>query len=522
MLLVACANVANLFLAQGERARRETAVRLALGAARGRIAGELLARALLLALLGAAGALALATWGGNVLDELFLAGMELGARPRNGRLLLFLTVAAVGAATTSGLLPAMRTSRADLRRGLEGEGRGATGGGRLRRTLVGVQTALSALLLVGALLFVLSLRAALRLDLGFDHQRFLMVRLEAGEEEAEREEDAAVLYRAAEHALLGTPGVASVTSTVAIPFWSLYGLSARLPGEDSVPDGREVTVNAVGERYFATMGVPVLRGRGIERDDLVEGAAPVVVVSPSAASRLWPEEDALGKCLLVGRGATACARVVGIAAEHAGTSFSLESHSAAAASMAWVPLPVAGRTSPSALIVRAEGEASAATGAVRRTALDVPGVRYAEVEPLATFVDQRTRSWRLGATVFSLFGVLALGVAAVGLYSVLAYDVARRRREIGIRMALGARRGRVMGRVLGAALMTVAAGLTVALPLAAWGAGRMGSLLFDVSPREPTVFALAAGLLLLTGALAAAMPAWRATRVDPREALAEG
>lgn len=521
VLLVACANVANLFLAQGERLRRETAVRLALGAGQRRIAGELLARALLLALLGAASALALAMWGGNVLDDLFLAGMELGARPRNGRLLLFVVGAAIGAATLSGLLPALRAPGADLRHGLAGESRSTTGGGRLRRALVAVQAALSALLLVGALLFVLSLRSALRLDLGFDAERLVMVRVEA-----EEGEEAAGLYRAGEEALLRAPGVTSVTSTVAVPFELLYGISARLPDADSPPtspDGERLIVNAVGERFFETMGVPVLRGRAIERGDLTEGAEPVAVVSLSAARLLWPGQDPLGRCLVVGRGEAGCARVIGVAAEHAGTSFSLQSDPAAAAAMmAWVPLAVAGRAAPSALLVRLEGEAAAAVEGVRRRMLEVPGVRYAEVEPMPTFVDRQTRSWRLGATVFSLFGLVALAVAAVGLYGVLAHDVARRRREIGIRMALGARRSRVMGRVLLVALVTVGGGLAVALPVAAWGFGRLGSLLFQVSPREPVVFVLAAGLLLVTATLAAVVPAWRATRVDPREALAEG
>lgn len=519
VLLVACANVANLFLAQGERLRRETAVRLALGAGRRRITTELLARAVVLALLGAAGALALAAWGGGVLDELFLGGLELGTRPRNGRLLLFVGAAAMVAATLSGLLPALRAPGADLRWGLDGEGRSTTGRGALRRTLVAIQAALSAVLVVGALLFVMSLRAALRLDLGFDAERLVMVRIEA-----EEGEEPADLYRAGEEALLGASGVSSVTSTVAVPFVLLYGISARLPDADSPPtspDGR-LTVNAVGARFFETMGVPVLRGRPIEQGDLADGAEPVAVVSPAAARLLWPGQDPLGRCLIIGRGEAGCARVVGLAAEHAGTSFSLpDDPTAAAEMMAWVPLPVAGRASPSALLVRAQGKAGGAVEEVRRRMLTVGGVRYVEAEPLATFVDRQTRSWRLGATVFSLFGLIALAVAAVGLYGVLAYEVARRRREIGIRMALGARPGRVMGGVVLVALLTVGAGLAVALPTAAWGARRLGSLLFRVSPGEPMVFALAAGLLLATATLAAAVPAWRATRVDPREALAE-
>jgi len=510
VLLVACANVANLFLAQGEGMRREIAVRRALGAGRARITAELLARALLLTLLAAAGAAALASLGSGVLDGLFFSGMELGAPARTGRLLLFVAAAALLAAMLSGLLPALLSSGSDLRQGLRGEGRGATAGSGLRRTLVGVQAALSTLLLVGALLFVQSLRSALRIHLGFDYERLVTVRIEP-----DRGGDAAALYTAGEEALLRSPGVTSVASTVAVPFQLLYGLSARLPEGDPLPD---FTVNAVGPRYFATMGVPVLRGRPIERADLAEGADPVAVVSAAAAKRLWPGREALGQCLVVGRSQTACARVVGVAADHAGTSFSLGL--AAGRGMAWVPLSLAHK-SPFALLVRVKGDARLEVGAVRRTVLEVPGVRYSDVEPMDTFVDAQFRSWRLGAAVFSLFGLIALGVAAVGLYSVLAYEVARRRREIGIRMALGARRGRLVGRVLGAALITVVAGLAVALPVAAWGAGRLNALLFKVSPRDPAVFALAAGLLLATALSAAALPAWRSTRVDPKEALME-
>jgi hypothetical protein len=283
-------------------------------------------------------------------------------------------------------------------------------------------------------------------------------------------------------------------------------------------------VNAVGARFFKTMGVRVLRGRGIERGDLAEGAEPVAVVSPAAAKLLWPDHsspgstalDPMGRCLAVRQ--VECARVVGVAAEHSGTSFALGLE-ADAPGMAWVPMSVAGRAAPSALLVRVEGGAPSAVASLRRRILAVPGVRYAEVEPMGTFVDRQFRTWRLGSTVFSLFGLIALGVAAVGLYSVLTYEVARRRREIGIRMALGAHPRRLVGRVLGSALLTVVAGLAVALPVAAWAAGRLGSLLYGVSPRDPVVFTFAAGFLLVVAVSAAALPAWRATRVDPREAL---
>lgn len=516
VLLVACTNVANLFLAQGERVRRETAVRRALGAGTSRLRLELLTRALLLALIGAGAALVVAAWGGGVLEGLFLEGMELEARPGTGRTLFFTAFLAVSAAILSGLLPALRAPRDDLRGGLASGGRSATGSGGLRRTLVGVQTAMSALLLVGAALFVLSLRSALTMDLGFDHDRLIMVRIEG---EADEGPTPPELYRRAEEALRPLSGVASVSRTVAIPFVLLYGLPARLPDGDpgaAPAGGLPLQVNAVGEGFFSTMGIPVLRGRAIEAADLVQGAEPVAVVGRTAAAHVWGGEDPLGRCLVVGREEGVCARVVGVAGEHARQSLGEGMWMAA-----WVPFTHPAARGPAGLMVRAQGTVGAVAEAVRRRVLEIPSVRYAEVVPMADVVSGQMRTWRLGATVFSLFGLIALGVAAVGLHGVLVYDVSRQRREIGIRMALGAARGRVVRRVLAGALTTVGAGLAVGLGLSAWGAGRLAPLLLGVPPRDVRVFAAAAAVLLLTAALSAALPAWRASRVDPRECLAE-
>jgi ABC-type antimicrobial peptide transport system permease subunit len=176
-------------------------------------------------------------------------------------------------------------------------------------------------------------------------------------------------------------------------------------------------------------------------------------------------------------------------------------------------------TPPTAVMVRVAGDADRAAAQLRRQVSGLPGVRYAEVSPMTEFVDGQMRAWRLGAVVFSLFGLIALGVAAVGLYGILSYDVAQRRREIGVRIALGAGRGRLIGRVLMGALATSAIGLGAGLLVSIWGAARLESLLFQVSPRDPQVFARAIAIVLVSAAVAAAIPAWRATGVDPREAL---
>ncbi len=519
VLLVACANVANLFLAHGERVRREVTLRSALGAGRGRLIAELLARSLLLALLGGAAALALAWTLGGALDRLFLEGIELGGRVRGGRLAAFVALAAVASAALAGVIPALVGPRVDLRSAMDSRGRTSTGSSRIRRVLVGVQAALSAVLLVGALLFVGSLRAALRLDLGFDADRVVAVR---PEREIEDPVETAVVYREARAALEALSGVESVTETVAVPFMLIYGQTARRPDQaaDDTPfaEGR-VRVNGVGADYFRTLGAEVYQGRALEESDLREGAEPVAVVGRRAAETLWPDESPLNKCIVVGSGEGPCARVVGVAEEQAGTRQTLQEFTPGLPdAAAWAPLPVVGRT-PSALLVRLRGDSGGALDDVRRAVLGLPGVRYAEVLPLADIIERQLRSWRLGAAVFSLFGAVALIIAVLGLYGVLTYEVARRRREIGIRMALGAHATRLAGAVLFPAVVTVAAGLAVALPVSAWLATRLEGLLYQVSPHSPVAFLATAGALLL-GALASALPpAWRATHVDPRQSL---
>lgn len=522
VLLVACANVANLFLAQGERVRQEVTLRLALGAGRGRLISELLARSFMLALLGGAAALLMATMAGRTLDSLFLEGLELGGRARNARLVGFVGLAAVVAAMLAGILPALLGPRADIRGALAGQSRSVAGGGGARRVLVAVQAALSAVLLVGALLFVGSLRAALALDLGFDADRVAVVRPELDRESTVEADD---LYRSGRDVLEGVPGVESVTESVAIPFMLLYGQTGRRPDQEvddpNFAGGRGLRVNAVGADYFRTMGTAILEGRAIEEADLRPGAEPVVVVGRSAATALWPAASPLGQCLIVGRGEGPCARVVGVAEEQAGTQPSLRDYTPGRPDpAAWAPLPLVGR-SPSALLVRLTDGSPAGVETLQQAMQAMPGVRYAEVTRLSSLVDRQLRSWRLGATVFSLFGAVALGIAVLGLYGVLTYEVARRRREIGIRMALGAHSMRLVAAVLVPALAMVLAGLLVALPAAAWVATRLGDLLYQVSPRSPAVFVWAAGTLFAGALVSAVVPALRATHVDPRESLSE-
>lgn len=512
VLLVACANVANLFLAHGERRRHETAVRMALGAGAGTLRAELLVRSLLLAVLGAAGAALFALWAGGILQRLFLEDLALPARPATDRLIVFTAGLGVAAALLAGLLPALRAPRLDVNGTLQGGARVAAGAGVARRLLASLQVALCTLLLVGAGLFVTSLRNALHVDLGFDHDRLIMLRLER---DAGVDASRSRLLRDAGERLAALPYVVASSGTVAVPFTLLYGLPAALPGGDRIED---LHVNAVGPTYFRTMGVPLLRGRGFDERDGTEGAEPVVIVSRRAAERLWPGRDPLGECLLVGREPVTCSRIVGIAADHAGAAFGPGDLAPETAMHAWVPLGHPGAQPASSLLVRTAGPPARVLAQVRRAAA-VPGVRYVEAELMSHMVGREFRAWRLGATVFSLFGLVALLVAAVGLHGILGFEVAQRRREFGIRAALGAGPIRVLAPLLRFAAPVIAAGLLAGAIAATLAAGRLAPLLYDLTPRQPSVFAAAAAAVLAAAFAALLAPAWRVARADPREAL---
>ncbi|HEX2167561.1 MAG TPA: ABC transporter permease, partial [Longimicrobiales bacterium] len=507
VLLIACANTANLFLAHAERHRRETAVRRALGAGTALLRIELFARTLCLALLGAGAAVLLAFWGGSLLERVFPTGLA----PTTGRLIVFTAGLGILAALLAGLLPALRTPRDEMTATLAGGGRTTGGTGSARRTLAGVQVALCMLLLVGAGLFVTSFRNATRVDLGFDHERLIMLRVERDDGV---DIPRAQLLDAAAERLRALPSVVSTSGTVAVPFALLYGMPTSLPDGDRIAD---LHVNAVGPDFFRTMDMSVERGRAFDERDTREGAAPVIIVSRRAAERLWPGHDPIGECLRVGEDGP-CGQVVGIAGDHAGVTFGPDELAPAATMQAWVPFGFPGAQSASSLLVRTTVPPAQVLDDVRRTAA-VPGLRYVETEMLSDVVGQVTRSWRLGATIFSLFGLIALLVAGVGLYGVLSFEVAQRRREFGIRIALGAGRLRALLPVMRFAAPVVTLGLLAGGTAALLGADRIGPLLFDVEPHDPLVLALAALTVAAAAGIALLVPAWRAANVDPRETL---
>jgi len=311
---------------------------------------------------------------------------------------------------------------------------------------------------------------------------------------------------------LAIPGVAHVSRQVTMPFWSTWNEDLHVAGIDSVDRLGEFDLNAVSTDYFATMGTRLLRGRAITDQD-AGGAPRVMVVSTSMAHVLWPDHDPLGACIRIGGDTVPCTTVVGVAEDIKSRSLGDEP--------AFFYYLSADQFNPDGggLFVRIR-DAARARETVRRALQPImPGPSYVTVTPISDAVSGETQSWRLGATLFSVFGLLALVLAAIGLYSVIAYNVAWRTHEMGVRVALGAGMRDIVRLVLteGVVLagLGVALGTVIALIVGRW----VAPLLFEESPRDPAVFVFVAATLLAVALVASLAPARRAGRVDPMQAL---
>ena len=517
VLLIACANVANLLLARARRRGREIAVRVALGIGRGRLVAQLLTESVLLGLLGGAVGLALAYWGGGILRATLLPDVDWSTGALDLRLLVATAAAALVAGVLAGLAPAVQSTAPALSDTLKtGLRAGAVRRSRMRTVLLVAQVALSVVLLTGAGLFARSLHNVRSLDLGFDPERVLFANAELRGTKLTPEEGATLNERMIERAL-ALPEVEHASVTRSVPFWMTWQEDLFVPGVDSVSRLGDFVTNAVSPAYFATMGTRVVRGRGLTDADR-RGTPSVAVVSASMARLLWPGREAIGQCIKVGADTMPCTTVVGVAEDVrrddlAGDSPMLQYYLSAA------QLAGTGRRN-GGLLIRTRGDAAQSTETVRRALQQLlPGAAFASARPLQGMVDENIRPWRLGATMFAVFGLLALVLAAVGLYGVIAFDVTQRTHEMGVRVALGAQRRDVLRLVVLEGVRLAAVGIAVGGLLAVAGGRYLSALLFQVSPRDPAVLA-AGGLTLLAVAVAASLlPALRAVRVDPNTAL---
>jgi predicted permease len=526
VLLLACANVANLLLARGVSRRRELAVRAGLGAGRVGLVRLMLAESLVLAALGGGAALVLAVWAGAAVRGVLVPDLPADLPLIDVRVLAFTGAAVLLTAALTGIVPAVQSSRTDLVESLKSGGHGATSrGGRTRSLLLATQIALTLVLLVGAGLFVRSLRNVQAQDFGFDAPNVLMARMNLDATGASTAAIDQTYLRILERVRF-VPGVEHAAG-VTEPFGWMFSTDTRVEGWDSIPRlaGGGPFLSIVTADYFATLGTRLVAGRDFTPSDR-QGSDLVTILNQSMAKTLWPG-GALGKCVYVGAGnADPCRRVIGVVGdahqgnvvEEPGMQYFLPygQYESAPAKASF-----GGYQGPhlNGLYIRVRGDPAAAIEPVRRVIQAVGDFPHASIATLADQMAPQLRSWKLGAAAFSAFGVLALVIAAMGIFAVISYSVSQRTHEIGIRMALGAEATQVARLILGQGLRATVVGIGAGAA-GAYALGRgIKALLYEVTPGDPLVFLSVVALLLAVAGAATYWPARRAARVDPMVAL---
>ena len=508
VLLVACANVANLLLARSLQRQREVAIRVALGAGWWRLTRQVLIESLVLAIAGGIAALFVTLWAGPLIRAFLLPDTPAFTEPLDARVIAFTAAVALLTGIVTGAIPAWQLARRDLTPTLKaGAGEGRYQRSRLRSGLLVAQVALTVVLIIGAGLFTRSLRNVEGQDFGFDPIHTLLVTIDL------RAADYSPAQINAQHLQILTnletlPGVEAAAATVAHPLGWGTGMSVRVPGRDSIP--QVGYYQQVTPRYFAATGTPV-RGRGFT---VADRAFSVAIVNETMARLLWPGENAIGKCFVPGDAKT-CTEVIGVVPD--ARRFSAVED---ASMMLYVPFSGDSDSFITALVMRVRGRPEDWIRPIRAAIQETtPNLPFAQVTPLAELLAPSIRPWRLGSAMFSGFALLALVLSAVGLYGVLAYVVTQRTHEMGVRVAMGAQRWDVQRLMVSHGVRVAAIGAALGA-LAGLVAGRvLSSLLYGVSPRDPLVLFVALLVPVVVAAIASYLPARRASRVDPMVAL---
>jgi predicted permease len=520
VLLIACANVANLLLARASGRVKEVAVRVAVGAGRLRILQQLLTESVLLALLGGAGGLLMAYWATELLGSIRVASdlpIQFDVSPSPAVFVFALLVAGLSG-VLAGLVPALQATRGDLVEALKEGGRSASGSrrNRLRSGLVVVQVAVSMVLLIAAGLFAQSVRNVTRMHLGFETQGRLILALDA-ELAGLGEERGKAFFRDLLERVRALPGVRSASTAVSVPIDLVsYGTNLYAEGRETRPDeSPALRYNAVNTDYFLTLGTPIVQGRDFTAQD-TESAAGVAIVNEHLAQRLWPGQDPLGRRVSLDSPTGPFLEVVGVAKQG---KYNLPGESPQ--DHVYVPM-LQKYHSQQILHVWAQDDplalAPAIRDEVRRLAPQMP---IYNLRTLQTHIREGKGAvlMQLGGGLVGAFGLIGLVLAAIGLYGVVAYVAGQRTHEIGVRMALGATPGRVLSLVLRYGLLRAFVGIGLGLAAALWFTRLLAGLLVGVSATEPGVFAGIALFLGLVAALASYVPARRACRLDPLVAL---
>ena len=515
VLLIACANVASLLLARAVARRREIAVRMAVGAGRARLIRQWLTESVLLALLGSTGGLLLAWWGTPILHTLGIpATIDLSVNPR---VLAFTMLIAVASGLAFGLAPIVQTLRQDTIDALRDEGGAiATGAraARMRSAFVVLQVALSLMLLVGAGLFLRTLRNAYAVDLGYQLDQTVLADINLDVRGYAQEAGQSV-YEQILSRVDGIPGVvAAGAARVTVLSGGARTTSVSTDGNPVAADASnaiDVRANVISHRYLDAMGIPIIRGRNFAASDRAR-TPRVAIVSRRLANRLWPDADPIGQKL---QGGGDNAEVVGVVPDAVYRS-ALETD----------PLPffylllAQNYESGVTLHIRTAGDPLSVLPAVRQAVRDVdPQLLVARPRLLREEFERSIGDQRMMATMVGLFGAIALVLASVGLYGVMAHLAGQRRTEIGIRMALGAQPGSILRLILGQGLRLVALGSALGLAGALAGTRYVQSQLFGVQSTDPATFASVCAVLIVVSLIACFVPARRAMRVEPAIAL---
>jgi len=510
VLLIACANVTNVLLLRAASRRRELAMRRALGVSRGRLYSQLATESVLLGLLSAGVALLFALWGGAALRRLLMPTNHWASPAIGTRIVIATTLTAIVIGIVAGLFPAIGAMRSDLSAALKVGARGTYRRARSQSVLLVVQAALSLVLLVGAGLFVRSLVNVLSIDLGYIRSGMVITSLYIRDEH--RLKTITQQLPAIADRIRARPGVAAVALSNSVPMGGYAFRQVFLPGRDSVARiaGEPPSSLIVSPGFFEASGVRLVAGRDFSADDAI-GSARVAIVDEVIASAFWPGKSAIGKCITMDKSTNGCTTVIGVVRR----VHRLQVIEPTAAQY-YLPLAQFPTSPPTSIVVRVDAGQTQATLSALRNELSsiMPDHSEFSVRTLDAALDRQLRPWRMGAILFSSLGLLALVVAAIGIYGVVAYAMSQRTHEMGVRIALGARAADIVRLVLGDGLRLVVIGLVIGA-LTALAVGRLvASLLFGIAPNDPAVMIGAIAIMLIIAAVASLIPGLRSARVD--------
>ncbi|HMJ06366.1 MAG TPA: ABC transporter permease [Chthoniobacterales bacterium] len=523
VLLIACANVANLLLARAAGRQKEIALRLALGADRFRLTKQLLAESVLLSLLGAAVGLVFAAAGLRILMRFIPENVaQFDVIGIDAKVLVFTVLIALVTGLVFGLAPASQASRFNLNDTLKEGGRDASAGARgnrIRSVLVIAEVAVSLILLIGAGLLINSFLHLQNLDPGFRADHLLTMKIPLSDVKYPASTQRAAFFDEVVRRITPLPGVRAVAIAGNLPL--TYNGDSMPIGVEGIPDPPpdqhpDVIYRAVGAGYFNTMGIPFVRGRDFTDQDTSESTM-TVIVSEKTAQHYWPGADPIGKRLKAGSTTAEgpWRTVIGVVKDVRQNDFIAQPKM-----QMYMTYRQLQSLRPNALIVRTAVDPSSLATAVRNQIWAIDKDQpVSDIRTMDEIVAEAVARQRFSMLLLGVFAVLALVLAAVGIYGVMSYTVAQRTREIGIRMALGAQRSDVLKMTIGQGLRLVLTGLTVGLIAALLLTRVMASLLFGVSATDPLTFAAIACILLAVALIASYIPALRAMRVDPMVAL---